>query len=100
MTSLLSGLMKISGKLPLASTADTVLPLATAKRGRFGRGSEGGRVGGGGCSEMSEGGGGKRTRGLLAPASKREILREFPRLISPALCARGRRASLISDVNC
>lgn len=38
MTSLLSGLMKISGKLPLASTADTVLPSATAKRGRFGEG--------------------------------------------------------------
>lgn len=38
--------------------------------------------------------------GLPEPASEREILREFPRLISPALCARGRRASLISDVNC
>lgn len=98
MTSLLSGLMKISGKLPLVSTADTVLPSATAKRGRFGRGcsgmsdAEGGRNGGGG--------GRKRARGLLALASEREILREFPRLISPALCARGRRASLISDVNC
>lgn len=44
--------------------------------------------------------GGNERGGLLEPASEREILREFPRLISPALCARGRRASLISDVNC
>lgn len=93
MTSLLSGLMKISGKLPLVSTADTVLPSATAKRGRFGRGCSG-------LSDAGQRGEGGRKRGLLVLASEREILREFPRLISPALCARGRRASLISDVNC
>lgn len=82
MTSLLSGLMKISGKLPLASTADAMLPSPGHRR----RGRVGEREG--------------VQKGWLAPASEREILREFPRLISPALCARGRRASLISDVNC
>lgn len=77
MTSLLSGLMKISGKLPLASTADTVLPLATAKRGRFGRGSEGGRVGGRGCSEMSEGEGGNERGGCWRPRVSEKFYENF-----------------------
>lgn len=76
MTSLLSGLMKISGKLPLVSTADTVLPSATAKRGRFGRG----------CSGMSDagsggvGGGREQEKTGAGPAGARERARNFTRI--------------------
>lgn len=56
MTSLLSGLMKISGKLPLASTADAMLP----SPGRAaGGGREGGREAG---ARGREGEGGCRPR--------------------------------------
>lgn len=64
--------MKISGKLPLASTADTVLPSATARRERFGEG-ERGRVGVSGSLQ-----GGMETSAGAAGA--RERARNFTRI--------------------
>jgi len=73
MTSLLSGLMKISGKLPLASTADTVLPSATARCGGLGEG-ERGRVG------VSDGVPAEGVETSAGAAGARERARNFTRI--------------------
>lgn len=76
MTSLLSGLMKISGKLPLASTADTVLPSATARRGRFGEG-ERGRVGVSDGVPAGEEGDGNERGGCRSPRASEKFYENF-----------------------
>lgn len=68
--------MKISGKLPLASTADTVLPSATARRGRFGEG-ERGRVG---VSDGVPAGEEGRVETSAGAAGARERARNFTRI--------------------
>lgn len=71
--------MKISGKLPLASAADTVLPSATARRGRCGNEGWGG---GGGLKVYRDVEGGLKEceGGREGCARAREQARNFTRI--------------------